>query len=230
MINDRLVEVATAAALGAALGAAAGSLVGLAVPAAIVAGLNGAISGRRGIYDWKSRKGLTAFTLDSTWALATTTAAVGSHAIGAVRGQPGYSAELSERHNRHVYERGFQPRKGFAVTLGNVISGAGDLSKLRRAKLVTDHEDVHAWQARWFGPLYPVLYVGWMAGGVAMGTVVWATKKRDESFVKVVESCAYYLNPFEWWAYSRDDNWPPPGLISKLGWKNPAVRSFTSLR
>ncbi len=230
MTDDRRVEAAAAAIAGAALGTVAGSLVGLAVPGAIVAGLNGAVSGRRGIYEWRTRNGLTAFTLDSTWALATTAAALASHAIGTIRGDSGYSRELSEGKNRHVYERGFEPRKGFAVTLGNVISGAGDVSKVRRAKLVTDHEDVHAWQARGFGPLYPVLYAGWMAGGAAMGTIVWAIRKRDEPFGKVVESCAYYLNPFEWWAYSRDDNWPPPGLIGKLGWKKPAVSSFASFR
>jgi hypothetical protein len=46
----------------------------------------------------------------------------------------------------------------------------------------------------------------------------------------VIESCAYYLNPFEWWAYSRDDHWPPSGKVEQLGWKRPAVRSFASFR
>ena len=43
----------------------------------------------------------------------------------------------------------------------------------------------------------------------------------------MVESCAYYLNPFEWWAYSRDDHWPPKGLLAGIGWKRPAVRPFS---
>lgn len=230
MTGERMVEAGIAAVAGAALGAAAGSLVGIGVPAALVAGVNGLISGHRRIYHWKSRDGLIAFVLDSTWALGTTTAGLAAHAAGAMRGKPGFSAALSERQNRHVYERGFQPRKGFAVTLGNVISGTGDLGKPRRAKLVTDHENVHAWQARGFGPLYPVLYGGWMAGGAGMGAVVWTIARRDEPFRKVVESCAYYLNPFEYWAYSRDANWPPPGLVRNLGWKKPAVRSFASFR
>jgi hypothetical protein len=200
------------------------------LPVALIAGTNGAISGWRGIYRWSSPKGVVAFALDSTWASATTLAGLVAHGVGVVRRDAGFSAELSRRHNRHVYARAFQPRKGFATTLGNVVSGAGDLSKPRRAKLVTDHEDVHVWQARWFGPAYPVLYVGWAAGGALAGSAVWAVARRDERLGKVIESCAYYLNPFEWWAYSRDDHWPPSGLVERLGWKRPAVRPFTSIR
>lgn len=222
-------EAVGAGAAGAALGGAAGSLVGLAVPVAAVAGLNGAISGWRGTYDWRAPSGLLAFSLDSTWASATTFAGLVAHVAGAVRGRAGYCEQLSRRRNRHVYARGLQPRRGFAMTLGNVVSGAGDPTHPRRVKLVTDHEDVHVWQARWFGPAYPVLYAGWMAGGAVTGAAVWATRRRDERVIKVVESCAYYLNPFEWWAYSRDDHWPPHGLVEHLGWRRPAVRSFASV-
>ena len=104
----------------------------------------------------------------------------------------------------------------------------GPESRPRRAKLVTDHENVHAWQARWFGPAYPALYGGWLAGGAAAGAAVWATVRRDQPLFKIVESCAYYLNPFEWWAYSRDDHWPPSGLVGGLGWKQPAVQAFAA--
>jgi hypothetical protein len=223
-------EAAAAAVAGAGLGAVTGSLIGLAVPVAAVAGLNGAVSGWRGIYEWSSSRGLLAFGLDSTWATPTTAAGLVAHAVGALRGEPGYHAALSERQNRHVYERGMQFRRGFAITYGNVVCGAGDLSRSRRAKLITDHEDVHVWQARWFGPAYPVLYVSWAAGGAVAGTVVWATLRRHDPFGKVVESCAYYLNPFEWWAYSRDDHWPPSGMLDRIGWRKPAVRSFASFR
>lgn len=223
-------EALVATAAGAALAGAVGSLVGVAVPAAIVGGVNGYISGRRGVYDWRSPKGVGAFALDSTWALTTTMSGLVSHAIGAVRGDAGYSAALSRRQNRHVYARGFQPRRGFATTLGNVVNGAGDLGTPRRAKLVTDHEDVHVWQARGFGPLYPVLYLGWAAGGAVGGAALWALRRRDEPLSKVVESCAYYLNPFEYWAYSRDDHWPPRGLVRSLGPARPMVRSFASFR
>ena len=46
--------------------------------------------------------------------------------------------------------------------------------------MVTDHEDVHVWQGRWFGPLYPFLYGGWMLLGGAVGAVVWAVRRRDQ--------------------------------------------------
>jgi hypothetical protein len=225
----QLAEAIAAGAAGAALGGAVGSrFKGLALPLSLAAAANGAISGWRGIYDWKSPQGVTAFVLDSTWAGATTAAGVVANVVGMLQSSSGYSPALSERQNRHVYARGMQLRKGFATTFGNVVAGAGDLSRPRRAKLVTDHENVHAWQARWFGPAYPALYAGWLAGGAAAGAAVWAAFRRDQRLFKIVESCAYYLNPFEWWAYSRDDHWPPNGIVDRLGWKLPAVQPFAA--
>ena len=223
-----LAEAIGATAAGVTLGAAAGSIVGLALPLAVVAGLNGAISGWRGTYDWKSGRGVAAFALDSTWAGVTTAAGVVANGVGLARRDSGYHAGLSHRQNRHVYSRGLQLRKGFATTFGNVVAGAGDLTRARRSKLVTDHEDVHVWQARGFGPAYPILYGGWLAGGAVAGAAVWATVRREQRIGKVIESCAYYLNPFEWWAYSRDGHWPPDGLVDRLGWKQPAVSAFAA--
>jgi len=223
-------EVLATTVAGAALAGAAGSLVGVALPAAVIGGLNGYVSGRRGVYDWRSPRGVGAFALDSTWALGTTLSGLVAHAVGAARGDAGYSEALSHRQNRHVYARGFQPRRGFATTFGNVVNGAGDLRNPRRVRLVIDHEDVHVWQARAFGPLYPILYVGWAAGGAIGGAAWWASGRRDVPFGKLVESCAYYLNPFEYWAYSRDAHWPPHGLAHGIGPKRPMVRSFASLR
>jgi hypothetical protein len=233
--SDRLAEASATAAAGAALGAAVGSRirvggVRLALPLAAVAAANGAISGWRGTYEWSSPRGVAAFALDSTWAGLTTAAGVVANAVGMLQRQSGYSEQLSRRKNRHVYSRGLALRRGFATTYGNVIVGAGDLTRARRAKLVTDHEDVHAWQARAFGPAYPTLYGGWLAGGAVAGALVWATLRRDQPLAKVIESCAYYLNPFEWWAYSRDDHWPPSGLVHGLGWKQPAVQPFAAVR
>ncbi len=215
---------------GAALGAVAGSLIGVAVPAAVVGGLNGLVSGRRRTYDWSTPQGVAAFVLDSTWGLATTTVGVIAHAAARLQGDAGYAPELSERQNRHVYARGLRFRRGFAITTGNVVNGAGDLTRPRRAKLVTDHEDVHVWQARAFGPAFPVLYGGWLVGGGAVGALAWLAGRRDQPFGKVVETYAYYLNPFEWWAYSRDAHWPPSGKLDGVGWRRPAVRSFASFR
>ena len=228
----RLAEAAGAAALGGMFAGAAGSVVGAAVPAAVIGGLNGTISGWRQTYDWKCFDGLVAFTLDSTWGLPMTGAGIVSQSVGLLLPSSGYVPELSERHNRHVYRRGFRVRKGFAVTLGNVISQAGDIERPRRARLVTDHEDVHVWQARWFGPAYPVLYVGWMLLGCAFGAIRWAAdrRKRGDRLFATIESAAYYLNPFEWWAYSRDNYWPPSGKVPDFGWRQPCCPPLTAAR
>lgn len=224
-----MTEAAATGAGGALLGGAAGLVVGAPIAGAVVGGLNGLVSGRRRIYDWRSPKGVAAFALDSTWALCTTTSGLLAHAVAAARGDAGWAPSLSERCNRHVYARGFQPRRGFAITLGNVVNGVGDPDRPRRAKLVTDHEDVHVWQARLLGPVYPALYVGWAVGAGAVGAIGWLVRHRDQPFGKVVEAYAYYLNPFEWWAYSRDDHWPPTGKVPGIGWRRPAVRSFAAL-
>jgi hypothetical protein len=224
-----LEAVATAAA-GGVLAGASWSLIGLGWPAAAIGGANGAISGARGTYGWRSITGPLAFVLDSTWALPMTGAALAAHGVAAAQGpRSAYLPRLSGRANRHVYTRGLRLRRGFAITVGNVVNGAGDVTSARRERLVTDHEDVHIWQARWFGPLYPVLYVGWMVVGGAVGAGVWLFRRRGQRFVDVVETCGYYLNPFEWWAYSRDDRWPPPRKLAGLGWSRPCVRPFSEL-
>ena len=116
--------------------------------------------------------GPLAFVLDSTWAFPLTAAALVTHAVAAVqRGRGGYLADLSRRANRHVYARGFRLRRGFLITIGNTVHGAGERATWspRRRRVVTDHEDVHVWQGRWFGPLYPLLYGGWLLAGGAAG-------------------------------------------------------------
>jgi hypothetical protein len=222
-----LLEAAAVGVVGGALGAAVGARFGWALPLGLVGAGNGAICGWRRVYAWGCPAGPIAFVLDSTWAAPMTAAALASQGLGAVRGEPGYDASLSRRANRMVFRRGFVVRRGFAITVGNVVSGAGDTSLPRRRRLVTDHEDVHVWQARWLGPLYPLLYGSWMLIGGAVGAGIWLVRRRRDRFTKVVESYAYYLNPFEWWAYSRDDHWPPTGKVAGLGWRRPVVRPFS---
>lgn len=226
----RSAEAVVVALVAAALGAGVGWMFALAIPAGIVAGANGAISGWRRTYDWSKLIGYVAFVLDSTWSLMMTTTGLFANLVGIVQRDSGYVAELSTRQNRHVYRRGFTPRRGFATTLGNVIAGAGDMTSVRRRRLITDHEDVHCWQARWFGPLYPLMYGGWTITAGAIGMLVWLVFRRGERFTKVVESAGYYLNPFEWWAYSRDDHWPPNGKVADLGWSRPCCKPLAAVR
>lgn len=228
--STSLIEGVAAATAGGVLAAAGWSLVGLGWPAAVVGAANGAISGSRLIYAWREPRGIGAFVLDSTWALPMSAAALVAHAVAVTQPQRGgFVAALSERVNRHVYIRGLRIRRGFLMTIGNTVNGAGEQvrTSARRQRLVTDHEDVHVWQGRWFGPLFPVLYGGWMVAGAAAGAVLWASRRRHQPFAQVVETCAYYLNPFEWWAYSRDGHWPPTNKLAGLGWRTPCVRPLS---
>jgi hypothetical protein len=222
----RIGEVVAAAGGGALLGAGIGRTIGLGWPLGAVAALNGAVGAAADIYDWRSPPGWVAFTLDSTWALPTTAAGLVLHAVSHLGRDPGWVASLSTRANRHVYARGFVLRRGFAFCLGNIITGAcaggdiddGSASSRRRRLLVERHEDRHVWQARWFGPLYPVLYGGWMLFGSLAGVVIWATR-RPAPLGRCVETLAYYDNPFEYLAYQNDRNWPPRGAVASLAWR-----------
>lgn len=226
-------EGAATAIAGGALGALAGATFGLPVVGAAVGALNGAIGGARGVYAWGRPSGWIAVVLDSTWALPMTLGALAAHGVAfASPGRGGYVTELSHRLDRHVYAGGLQIRRGFVITIGNTVSGAGETIRTsdRRRRLVTDHEDVHVWQARWLGPIYPVCYLTWSTFGAIAGLTVWSLRRRHEPLLRVVDTCAYYLNPLEWWAYSRAGVWPPPGVVAGLGWRHPVVAAFAGTR
>ncbi len=228
----RIIETVFMAGVAAAIGWFVGGLlhpvVGMVM--AVIAGLNGAISGWRQIYAWRSIVGWIAFVLGSSWATLSIGVGLLTHVAGRLKGSLGYEPKLSRRQNRHVYRRGFSLQPGFALTVGNVISGAGDVDIPRRCKLITDHEGVHVWQARWFGPLYLPLYGLWALIGILGGVVVWLRGGRKDKLGKAIESCSYYLNPYEWWAYSRDDLWPPPGKLEGVGWRRAWVRPLAEVR
>ena len=126
----RTLEAALAGTAGAALGAAAGLLVlgpvGAAAGAA-VAGLNGLVAGAHGVYDWRSAKGWLAFASDSTWSLLTTAAGTLLYAVNRLVTRSSPVSDMSRRANRQVHERGFALKRGFALTLGNVISNASHM-------------------------------------------------------------------------------------------------------
>lgn len=222
-------EEAVATAIGGALlGGLAGRAVGATSLGAVIGGLNGAVAGFRGIYDWRSTRGRSAFVLDSTWSLVATGAGLvlmaGSKASEVFTGRPmGYESDLSSRRNRFVHRGGLVLRRGFAVTMGNVINGAadrrGDLTESRR-HLVDEHEEVHVWQERALGPLYPVLYTGWFIGGVVLA-VGRRGRSTETSLANDIDHLAYYRNPFEWHAYSRAGEWPPSWVDPERVWRRP---------
>lgn len=217
-----------AALLGAATLATVRSVVGgpraprLWRWGATVGAMSGCLAGRRRMYDWRTARGRRAFVLDHTWALATTGAGILAAGMNLVLRSP-VDHSATTRQNRVVFERGVAVRPGFALSVGYVVSGAADRRgemTPRRRRLVTDHEDVHIWQARRWGPLFPLLYGTWLAGGALVGLGRWRKSGRT-SVMAHVDAAAYYSNPFEWRAYTADRNWPPAGVDSDLVWSRP---------
>jgi hypothetical protein len=186
-------------------------VLGLAAAGA-VAGAYAVVSSVRHVYDWRRPSHVAAFALDSTWNLIGTSAALVVHGINALQRDSHYNDALSRGASYHVYDAGFSPRRGFAFTFGNVVTGARG-----RADLVQRHEALHVWQQRVLGPAYPLLYGLWMVGGAVVGGALWL-RHRDEPLFSFVETAAYYDNPFEYWAYRHQGHWPPGPANLRLAW------------
>lgn len=228
-VMPRLGEAALVGIAAGVAGGLAATPIGLTAAGAALAGINGVVSGYLGIYDWRQWRGWVAAVLDSTWGLVGTTLGLALHVINLISPGADYSDELSRRRGRHVYAGGMALRGGFAMAMGNVISNAGGRVGLRgeselvqrRRQFVTDHEELHIWQSRWFGPLFQLIYGIWLVGGVLAGAIMWPVVRGR--FFSAVETVAYYDNPFEYWAYRNDGYWPPRGIHPKLAWK-PRIR------
>lgn len=196
----------------------------LAGAATGAAGLNGAISGAKGIYQWRRPHGWVCWALDSTWGLISVAGGVVLHLVNAAY-PSSYFDGMSRRTNQHVYEGGFTFRSRFAITFGNVVSAAGGDAGLRgesppvmrRRQLVEAHEGTHVLQNRLFGPLYVLGYGAWLILAGAAGLVVGLVLDRS-NWHSVVETFAYYNNPFEYWAYRKDGYWPPRGAHPRFVW------------
>lgn len=221
---NRAGEAVLAGAGGAALGALAASPLGAGPVGAAVGAGNGVIGGWAGIYDWARPAGWTGFVLDSSWGLVGTAGALAVHGLQLLAPRRDYQTDLSQRRGYHVYGTGPFIKRGFAWTVGNVVSNAGgrvglegrSARSVRRRRMVEVHERAHVWQSRWFGPVFPVLYLGWMAGGAVIGTLAWL--RHRSGWYRLVETAAYYDNPFEVWAYRRDGHWPPGSADPRLLW------------
>jgi hypothetical protein len=222
----RFAEASLTTLAGAALGGAAGLLGGVpvAIATGVSAGVNGAFGGYRQVYDWRRAKGWFAFVTDSTWGLLGTTLGNLLNVVNLARRESGYRADFSFRQNRHVFERGAAAKRGFAFTHGHVISNAAtgreSLGEERRP-FIDRHEGLHVWQSRLFGPIYQLVYVIWFAGGAAVGATAWALKRQKPKMRKMVETAAYYDNPFEFWAYKHDGHWENNSAEPTLKWRRP---------
>ena len=227
-VITRTVEGLLAAAAGAAVAYFALEPLTtheVALVAAVSAGLNGLFGGARGVYAWKTIGGWFAFLLDSTWALISTTLGVVVNVLNLLNRGSWYSPQFSVRQNRHVFGRGFALKRGFANTQGPVISnatcGRGDPIENHR-NLIERHEGLHVWQQRWFGPIHPLVYLVWGLLGIVIGGIyaVLSRKRRVHKVKagKLIETAAYYDNPFEYWAYRNDKRWETNSAHPALKW------------
>lgn len=225
----RVVETVLTATAGAALGGALGLPGGM--PAALAlggaAGLNGALGGWRRAYDWRAARGWLAFVADSTWGLLGTALGVVLHMINLIMRGAVYQEDLSRRRNRHWFQGGARLRRGFVLTLGNVVSDtpAGRPARtVEHQQAIDRHEQTHIRQNRMFGPVYPAGYAAWFLLGSMVGTAAWAIKGGRPGLFRLVETAAYYHNPFEYWAYRRDGRGVVPRADPLVRWPRPGRR------
>jgi len=145
------------------------------------------------------------------------------HLVNLARPRPVYRVDRSRRRNRHVFDRGATLRRGFTFTLGNVVSNAstGEGTPVDRQRLLDRHEGLHIWQSRAFGPLYQAVYLAWFVLGLAAGLSTWVVRRGKPGLFRLVETAAYYDNPFEFWAYKRDDHWEDNRADPVLKWRRP---------
>jgi RHS repeat-associated protein len=205
-------ETGLTTAAGAWLGWNTGFLVGgpvLGVIGAVMGGFNGLWSGVHGIYDWTSVEGWFSFISDSTWGLLGTSLGNLVTVINLCIPGSNYREDLSHRQNRNVWEGGFYLKKEDAFTQGNVISNIGTGTSSIDMDLLNKHETLHIWQNRIFGPIFQVVYIAWFIVGGLVGVVIGLFHPSE--FGSIVETAAYDDNPWEYWAYKNQNNWPPAG-------------------
>ena len=140
------------------------------------------------------------FLLDVTWGLAGTTNACLLHLVNIAWG--GHTDE--PRAGVHRYHRGFFAKRGYALTLGSVMSNLGP----HTGDLVR-HERIHVLQNRLFGPFYTLTYVGWMAALLVPAGIVGTIRGNPAT---TVENWCYLNNPWERWAF-RHGGWRDPKAL-----------------
>ena len=190
------------------------------VRGAAINGVRRFIRRQLSIYDFRRWRGWLAFLFDYTWAAPYTALGYGLQLVNEAMPNSDYDPVLSRRAGAHVY-RGGIGIPGFVTTLGNVTTSLGDGPGAD--SLMIDHEAVHVWQGRIFGPLFPLSYLGWMAGGLCVGTGYWLFH-RHQNWYSLVETAAYYDNPWEVIAYANHDNWPPARAHPAVVWPSWANR------
>ncbi|MCV6977014.1 PE family protein [Mycobacterium bourgelatii] len=170
------------------------------------------------IYDFRDWRGWLAFVLDYTWGAPGTLMGYGLQIVNDFTPNSNYDPVLSQLAGAHVY-RGGIGIPGFATTLGNVTTSLGYSPGAEN--LMINHEGVHVWQNRLFGPFFSSSYAGWMSGGFFVGTGYWLLHP-EHNWYSLVETASYYNNPWEVMAYTLQGNWPPSNANPALLWPSSA--------
>ena len=208
---------------GQAIDAAANSYLGVEAASSSLLGptagtaidkVTGFIRRQFAIYDFRDWRGWAALVLDYTWGAPGTALGYGVQLVNEVTPNSNYDPALSALAGSHVY-RGGVGLSGFATTFGNVTSNLGTSPKA--VDLMLNHEELHVWQNRVFGPLFSASYNAWTVGGFFAGTGYWLLHP-NEDLNSLILTAAYYDNPWEVWAYRNDHAWPPPGANPALLW------------
>ena len=193
----------TNALMGGLLFGGIGFVVGL-----VSGAIHGWAMAKAHTYNWSSFRGWLSFIVDNTWSLLNSFAASIWTATNFIFGN-----KIDYRRSFHstalVFKRGLIP--GYDTTIGNVIAGSHDDT--------FEHEMIHVFQARLFGPLYlPTVALNYILFAVVPVWLLWE-KKEIRSFRDYLEGI--YRNVWnEIWAYSATGRHPAKNTYNKSGGKN----------
>lgn len=157
--------------------------IGLLTVASIIGAFTGFMDGGRQIH---RASGLFPFPLDVTWGLSGSCNASFVHCWNFADG----TYVESTRDDSHQYTDGFRIEKNAVFTQGSVMSNY--------KPTLFDHELLHAYQSRVWGPLFTVGYLLWMAITLLPGLLVGAVVGVGSDGLRL---WTYENNPHETLAY-----------------------------
>lgn len=94
-----------------------------------------------------------------------------------------------------------------ARTAGQTVRSSSTTSKTD-IELIDEHEGLHTWQQRVFGPAQHIGTIGFEVGGRLYGGIHAAFS--SESFADSAHAAGYLNSPFEHQAYQEDGNGSSP--------------------
>jgi hypothetical protein len=183
----------------------------------------GFFDGFRRTHNWTGL-GVVTFLADMTWGLPLTVHALALHLINTI-----FSTAADEpRRGATRYLGGFRIKGTFAFTQGSVLSNL----KVLPGDSLYEHEQVHVFQNRLFGPLFWMTYFGWLILFGFIGSIVWLIRRNAVNAWGTPYASAipmwwgYFNNPWELWAYTKNPdgrlwNLPNQQPVMALDWPLP---------